>query len=233
MATENQIEELYRTGKYREVIEAAPESLRAAWAHYQLGEVDKAKALAERYQTSSSAELLLGHVAERQGRFADAEMHLRTLSVKDRAAGNLYVIILVGRKRQGEEIVAVNAMTYATEAMMRAPHQIVDGHIINNVAWLLHQVREQKDVQKLLPILPGLAEMAIGIYEAVGAAPNHRAAVQYRAALIFEAAGWLEGARTLIRQSVEIWRELVVREGGDRFQQNLRGAEEVARRLNG
>ncbi|KKW39262.1 MAG: hypothetical protein UY89_C0028G0008 [Parcubacteria group bacterium GW2011_GWA1_54_9] len=119
----------------------------------------------------------------------------------------------------------------AVDAMMRVPYDVVDAHIINNVAWLLHQSRGQADVPQILPILPGLVEMAIGIYDAVGAADNHRAGVRYRAALIFEAAGWLEGARTLIQQSVELWRALVAREGGDRFASNLAGAEEVFRRL--
>jgi len=240
VATEDQIEGLYLAGKYREVIAIAPISIRAAWSHYQLGELDRAGTIAQFLvlkrpdvtEEASSACLLLAHITERQGNLEGAEELLRLVPA-DRKRDNLYITILTAKKRRGEEIVAIDAVVLATNAVMRAPYQLVDGHIINNVAWLLHQARDQEDVREFLPTLPGLIELAMGIYESVSVADNHRAAVMYRAALIFEAANWIEGARTLIRQSIELWRELVVREGGDRFQQNLRGAEEVARRLNG
>ncbi|OHA63879.1 MAG: hypothetical protein A2940_00900 [Candidatus Wildermuthbacteria bacterium RIFCSPLOWO2_01_FULL_48_29] len=250
MTIEEQADRLYSEGKYREVIAIRTDwrrenpdapmgriDLRAAWAHYQLGEFPAAEEIAlpivPRYPVRDALEanagLLLAHCAERQGKLVEADERLVVLPAS-RGRDNLAMTIMLARKRAGA-VTNARVLQLAVDAMMRVPYDVVDAHIINNVAWLLHQSRGQADVPQILPILPGLVEMAIGIYDAVGAADNHRAGVRYRAALIFEAAGWLEGARTLIQQSVELWRALVAREGGDRFASNLAGAEEVFRRL--
>ncbi len=251
MAMHEQVEQLYSDGRYREVIAirnkwrrenpdepASMLDLRAGWAHYQLGEFAAAEKtgadIVEHVRAGSNlanaAWLFMAHCAERQGNLEIAEARLRDIP-RSRARDNLFVIVLIAQKRNGEEVPLRDALQIAIDAIMRVPHQVVDAHLVNNVAWLLHEARYEEGTKPMLPLLPGLVEMAIGMYETLAAPENHRAAAMFRAALIFEAAGWLEGARTLIRQSVELWRALVAREGGARFQSNLRGAEEVLQRL--
>ena len=93
------------------------------------------------------------------------------------------------------------------------------------MTWLLHGARDQKDVKPFLPLLSGLIEIAIGIYEVTGAAPNHLAGALYRASLIFEAADWIEGAFVIIHESIAKWQKLVITQDSERNQQNLAGAK--------
>lgn len=246
-----EIQELRRQGKYRETISAvdkwkeegfpgtigvpadrSPFFLEKAWAHYQLGEYEAAeqdaKSIAEFMSAGTdigeSARHLLAHCAERQGRLDDAEEQLRALP-SSRNRDNLYVVILVARKRQGEPVDVLTAMNLVTEALRRTPYDVVDGHIINNGAWLLYNAREQEGVRPVLPILSGLIEMAIGIYEATGTAPNHRAGALFRASNIFlDVADWPKAALLVIDESIVLWEQLVASEDGKRYQQNLEGA---------
>lgn len=256
-----ELEALYNSSKYREVITAyiqwrteieaenpdAPVNnydLRAAWAYYQLGELDQAESLATLVATrfpamvdgllgrgeESMSRLLLAHCAERRGNLDRAENLLKelpSLPLRD----NLWLAVLIARQRNGEGIDASRVMELATAAMRRVPYQTVDGHITNNAAWLLYGAREQEGVKPFLPILPGLIEVAIGVYEATNAAQNHRATALFRASQIFEAADWLQGALLVIRESIAKWEELVKSQGGERYQQNLQGAERQLRKL--
>jgi tetratricopeptide (TPR) repeat protein len=247
-----EIQELRVQGKYRETIAAveawvsegfpgttgvladrSPFFLEKAWAHYQLGEYDEAKKGAEairgfmsiRTDVGESAQRLLAHCAERQGMLEEAENLLRALN-PSRARDNLYVTILIARFRQGGEVVFVDAVRLATDAMMRAPYEIVDGHILNNVAWLLYGAREDEMARPFLPILSSFTEGAIGIYEAVGAARNHLAGALFRESHIFlNIADWPKGALLAINESIALWEQLVASEGGQRYQQNLAGAQ--------
>ena len=209
--TLQEIRGLETQGKYREVIEGVgslrdtPDDsndervqlvLARAWAHYQLGEYGEAenwgKSIASwpaffppaTTEVGESAWRLLAHCAERRGDLDQAEVLLRELPTST-ARDNLWVTILVKRQRNGEVIEASRAVELVLAAQSRAPYQVVDGHIINNVTWLLHGARDQKDVKPFLPLLSGLIEIAIGIYEVTGAAPNHLAGALYRASLIF------------------------------------------------
>ena len=252
--TLQEIKDLRVRGKYRETVEAVEawprensESsaqermavlLEGAWARYQLGEYSlaekDARIVASFFPGTDafqSAQLLMAHCAERQGRLDEAGKRLQNIPF-GRVRDNLYLTILNAKKRAGQEITAIVALQLAAEAMMRAPYEIVDGHIINNVAWLLHQARDQADVRELAQILPGLVEMAIGIYQQTNAAQNHQANILFRAASIFLATpGWERPALGVDEQSIASWEQLNVSQPSERFQQNLQGARELREKI--
>lgn len=215
-----------------------PFFLEKAWAHYQLGEYAQAEEqgtiitrfLAVETDAGESARRLVAHCAERRGDLDRAENILQDVP-SNPARDNLYLTILIGKSRKGLPVSPVTVMELVAAAQMRTPYQVVDGHIVNNAAWLLHGARQQEAVKPFLPILPGLIEVAIGIYEATGAANNHRAAALFRASHIFEAADWAEGAVVVITESITLWGELVASQGGERYRQNLQGAKTQEARL--
>lgn len=226
------------------LVKAGVLALRAAWAYYQLGAFEKAEKLARILRSATSADVpagesarrLLAHCSERQGRLEDAEAYLRDIPAS-RERDNLYLTILIARKRQGKETGVIVALNLVTEAMIRTPYQTIDGHIINNAAWLLYEAREEEAVKPFLPILVGLIESAIGIYEATGTALNHRAGALFRASHIcLDVADWPKGALLDIDESITLWEQLVASEGGDRYQKNLERAraqrEKILARLS-
>ena len=221
------------------LVEAGVIMLRAAWAYYQLGEFEESERLAQMLKSAATADVpagenarrLLAHCAERQGNLREAERRLMDVPLS-RERDNLWVTVLIALHRDGEYIDARAAMLLATEAMMRVPYETTEGHIINNVAWLLHQARDQQDVQKFLSTLPGLIESAIGIYEATGTVQHHLAGALYRASLIFEAANWAEGAAVVIRESIAKWEVLVASQGGEQYSEKLQGAQKQLQNLS-
>jgi len=80
-------------------------------------------------------------------------------------------------------------------------------------------------------MLPGLIEVAIGIYQAVGVQKNHLAGCFFRGAQIFLEAGWIRGANELIDESIALWEEMVASEDGERYRNNLEGARELKVRI--
>lgn len=253
--TGEELQKLYQEGEYRQVIETylqwreeletqnpdAPvdsRDLRAAWAYYQLHELDQAKSLAmlvttrfpETSEEGDSARRLWAHCAEQQGDL-EAAGHLLGGLLPSSARDNLWITVLIGKQRKGEAVDPRLVMDLVMAAQTRTPYQVTDGHIVNNAVWLLHSAREQEGVKPFLSILPGIMVCATDIYIATGAAKNHRAGVSYRASIIFEAAGLLQEALGLIRESVGKWQELVKIQGGERYQQNLQCAERQLERL--
>lgn len=247
MVTNEQLKELYAQAKYREIIEAVnveelnPGSLedeekllRVGWSYHQLGEYDKSVpimgALMLRHVPSSeigeSARRGLAHgTLQHYGDIEQADRILQDIPPslgRDNVRMNLFLIAA----RKGLEIPAGEVMTIISTALLSTPYATVNGHIINNGTLALHEAREQGRVRPYLPVLPGLIEVAIGIYKEMGAAKNHLAGALYRASLIFEAMGpeQQKVALEMICRSVNLWRELVEAQGGERYQQNLEGA---------
>lgn len=247
MVTNEQLDELYAKAKYREVIAAVnveelnPGSLkdeekllRVGWAYHQLGEYDKSVpimgTLILRHVSASeigeSARRGLAHgTLQRYGDIEGADRVLQEIP-PSLARDNVRMNLFLTAARKGIEIPVSEVMQMIVDTMMRVPYEVVNGHIVNNGTFTLHEARNQEGVHPYVSILPGFIEAAIGIYEAVGAAKNHLAGALYRASLIFEATGpeWLRGAREMIGNSVRLWRELVEAQGGERFQKNLDGA---------
>ena len=249
VTTAQGLQELYSAGKYRELLEAAitasdvddqdKANLLIGWSFHQLGDYAMALAfmsgLVTQYPADSeigdSARRGLAHALYQIGEHEEGTRILEELQPSlNRVNVRANAILQDSRAKRPIPMAEIQHMII--EAMWTVPHRTVNGHIINNLTTALHEVREQQEAQPLLAMLPGLMEIALGIYEETGAAQNHVAGVLYRASLVFEAAGWQEGAKTVIRQSVKHWQELVVREGGERYQNNLNGAQEVAQRLN-
>lgn len=247
--TLQEVQGLRVQGKYRETIaaveewerehpsglgapkELGPFRLEKAWAYYQLGEYDQAERWGEivdsfinTRDTQESVSLLLAHCAERYGDLNRAEVIVESLSASV-ARDNLYLTILIGKSRKGLSVSSRTVIELVVAAQMRTPYQVVDAHIINNGTWFLYGVRNQEDVKPFLPILPGLIEVAIGIYEATKAANNHRAAALFRASNIFlDVVDWPRAAMLVIEESITFWEQLVASEGGERYQKNLEGA---------
>jgi len=217
-----------------------PLAIEDGWAHYQLGNYERARAIMLRLAADFSADsavgqsarLCLAHCAERQGDLDDAQNLLDEIPPGS-ARDNLYVTVLIAKRRKDPDLLvpAAKVMDFIIEALKRAPYHVVDAHIINNVTLLLHEARQQKDVKPYLSSLCGLIEVAIGIYEETNAPENHRAAALYRASLIFEAADWLEGSLVVIRESIAKWQKLVSSQGGERYRKNLNGAQEQLKKL--
>jgi len=247
MKTKEEINKLYEEKKYREIVEAVDIQLlwnirkkdrdeimlTVAWSYHQLGEYDKSipimRDLANIYGTSSKigeqAWRGWAHgVLQQDGdiNLADEIMKLLPPSPeRDNVRMNFFLIAA----RKGAAISASEIMTAITNALAAVPYKTVDGHIINNGAFALHEAREQEGVKPYLPILPALMFSAIGIYRATDTAKNHLAGVTFRASQICEAAGWKKLARIEAETSVGLWRKLVSSQGGERYQQNLKGAE--------
>lgn len=242
MATIEEIRELKRQGKNREIIaavesESRPDDeklLERAWAHHQLGEYGSSIPimldLTEEYpiyhEIGESALQGYAHgILQRDGDIETADRVMRKIP-ESLGLDNVRMNMMIMAVRKGLEIPATNVMDMITNALRVVPYATINGHIINNGVLVLHEAREQKDIQPCLPILPGLIEIAIGIYAETGTAKNHLAGACYRGSLVFEAAGpsWHKGAEELAQDSADLWRELVSSQDGTRFQKNLDGA---------
>lgn len=261
MATIEELKKLYKEGKYREIIAAEdvenlwnyirlkPASaliveddekmLQIGWAFHQLGEYDKAIRIMELYQglalpTSEFGESAwrgLAHgLLQRDGDITGADKIMKGIP-PSLNRDNVRMNMMIMAAREGLTMPAGSVMSMIANAMETMPYATVNGHIINNGALVLHEARQQEGVKPYLPILPGLIDIAIGIYEATDTAKNHIASAEYRAAQICRANGWLKLARISAETSVELWRELVNTQDGARYKQNLEGAEKLLREI--
>lgn len=252
MATIKELEGLYKQGKYREIIalvepnfsnvdvlDSSKRLLQRGWAHHQLGEYDDSIKimikLANFWPVASemgeSSHLGLAHgYLQRDGDIKKADKILQQL-LPGLKGDNIRMNTFIMAVRKKVEVPASEVMAIITNALKTVPYASVNGHIVNNGALVLHEARQQEGVKPYLPILPGLIDAAIGIYEATGTAKNHIAGAEFRAAQICRAANWPELARISAKTSVELWRELVNSQDGARYKQNLEGAEKLTREL--
>lgn len=241
MATIKEIKRLYSEGKYREVIAAVGKNssgeklLQVAWAHHQLGEYALSmpimEGLVERHSSVSeigrSARRGLAHgLIQWNGDLETADAIMQQIPPgQDR--DNVRVNIFIAAARKKIEIPAAKVMAIITSAINGLPYMTMNGHVVSNGALALHEAREQEMVKPYLPILPGLMDVAIGIYWETKAAKNHIAGAEFRAAQICRANGWLKLARLSAEESVELWQELVNSQDGARYKQNLKGAKKL------
>lgn len=255
MATREELKELYKQGKWREIIaaedgkkllavmkerkpgvdiaEVAEKLFQIGWAHHQLGEYDDSMPifweLSEYYPASSeigeSASRGLAHGTLQRDMDIETADAILRRLPPGLATDNVRMNQIIMAARKGLRIPAKTVISMIVNALETVPYATVNGHIVNNGALALHEAREQEDVKPYLPILPGFIFAAIGIYEATGTAKNHIAGAEFRASQICEAAGWKKNARLTAETSVELWRELVSSQDGARYQRNLDGAE--------
>lgn len=236
--------EMYKQGKYREIIAVGGEDdkglLLVAWAHHQLGEYGKSVPLMKELCVRHLPNTGIGELArrglahgylQRDGDIKKADEILQDIPpslARDNVRMNTFIMAV----RKKVEIPASEAMAIITNAINTVPYITTNGHVVNNGASALHEARQQEGVKPYLPILPGLIETAIGIYEATNTPKNHIAGAMFRASQIFEAAGWKRGAILVAEESVVIWRELVSTQDGARYQRNLEGAEAQLKKLS-
>jgi len=245
MATIKEIKELYNQAKYREIIEAVDtealridfkedeeKRLQVAWSHHQLGEYDKSIPIMEVLSGRHSSDTEIGESA-RRGLAHGLLQWKRDIEAADKIMqeippslnrDNVRMNIFIKAARKGLVIPVREVIATITNAIQTVPYISVNGHIINNGALVLHEARKQDGARPYLPILPGLIDIAIGIYEATGTAKNHLAAAEFRASQICEAAGWDGIAKLSAEESVKLWQELVDSQDGARYKQNLDGA---------
>lgn len=247
MPTIEALNQLYQDTEHRKLIEAVDEEqlnlatpqeaekiLLKAWSYHQLGEyhnsVPLMETLCKLYQSASkvgeSARRGLAHgLLQWKSDIQRADKILQDIP-PSLGRDNVRMNLIITAVRQGLEIPAAEVMTMIGTALLSPPYATINGHIINNGTFALHEARDQVGARWYLPALPGLIEIAIGIYAETGTAKKHLAGACYRGSLIFEAAGssWYEGAEELARDSVNLWRELVSSQDGVRFQKNLDGA---------
>lgn len=246
MLTIEEIGKLKKEANYRGIIKGVPRGelrqgvveddeklLEVGWVHHQLGEYDMSVPIMEDLYNRYSAVTMIGESARRglahgllQGKsligMADSVMQEISPSL---ARDNVRMNMFIMAARKGMEIPASEVMAMITNALQVATYTTVNGHIVNNGALVLHEARKQEGVKPYLPILPGLIEAAIGIYEATNTPKNHIAGAMFRASQIFEAADWKRGASLVAEESVALWKELVSSQDGARYQRNLEGAQ--------
>lgn len=257
MATIQEIRELKKQGKNREIIATVDAEnivftkrprvevndeklLEKAWAHHQLGEYDKSLQimwdLSEYYPASSAIgeSALRGFAHGRLQKDMDiegADAILRRLP-QGLTTDNVRMNQMIMAARKGLTIPAGSVISMIVNALKTVPYATINGHIINNGTLVLHEARNQEGVKSYIPILPGLIDVAIGIYEATGTAKNHIAGAEFRAAQICKANGWMKLGRLSAQESVELWRELVNSQDGARYQKNLEGAKKLLEGFN-
>ncbi len=246
MATIEELKRLYQEAKYRELIELADRGdsdneqlLLVGWARHQLGEYSESMAIFSGLAFAYSSSLQIGESARRGlahgllqtgGNFAEVEKIMAEISPSP-DLDNVYINAALAKARKGEAISVEIVMGRIMAALGAVPYKTIHGHVINNGTLALYEARGQEGVKPYLPMLPGLILVAVGIYEATGAAKNHIAGAEFRASLICEAAGWKKNALLYAQTSRELWRELVDSEGGARFQKNLEGVQAQMNKL--
>jgi len=252
MAMIEELKKLYQEAKYKEIIAAeegeklnfklfqdAEKLLQIGWAHHQLGEYDKSLQimydLSEFYPVSSvigeSALRGFAHGLLQKNMDIEAADAILQRLPQGLTTDNVRINQMIMAVRKDLKIPAESVMSMIINALKTVPYATINGHIINNGALVLHEARQQEGVKPCLPILPGLIEAAIGIYEATNTPKNHIAGAMFRASQIFEAAGRKRGAILIAEESVAIWRELVSTQDGARYRRNLEGAEAQLRKL--
>jgi hypothetical protein len=242
VATEEELRGLYREAKYRELVNAVwtgaeepndDKLLLLAMAQHQLGEYGQNLGLLMRLieaypndtEIGDTARRFLAHGFLQLGRVEDAQSILATLA-PSLARTNVRANELLVTARRGEALPMLEIRQMLDLAMWTAPHETVCGHIVNNLTFALYEARKREDVRPFLMMLPGFIEVAIGIYEETNAAKNHLAGSLFRASHIFlDVANWPKGALLAIDESIVFWEQLIASEGGQRYQQNLAGAQ--------
>jgi len=252
MATIEELNKLYAQAKYREVIDAVENKnldskiledekklLIKGWGHHQLGEYDKStpimEELRQRHEPSSqigesAREGLAQGLLQWKGDLNDADKVMQEIPPSPRRDNARMNYFLQGA-RKGLKVPAGEVLSTITKNLSSVPYATINGHIINNGTLALHEARNQEGAKPYLALLPSLIFMAIGIYEATGAAKNHIAEAEFRASQICEAAGWKKNARICAETSVKLWRELVASQDGVRYQRNLEEAEAQLKKL--
>jgi len=245
-----ELEDLYKQGKYRELIKTvgdikclddAETLLMVGRAYYQLGEYEKAKIIMEELRTlwlpteeiGDSARRMLAHCfLQGESDINAADSLLREIPESpDR--DNLRMNLMITAARKGLVIPVEVVVEIATNALESSvPATPVMGHTINNGALILYETRDRETTKPYLYLMPIFIFAAIGIYKGTNTAKNHIAAAQFRASKICEATGNLDIARGAAQKSVELWQELVGSQGGARYQQNLEGAEAQLKKLS-
>lgn len=251
MSELKELEDLSKQAKYQEVIAAvdaenidlrtgsiedAKKVLQKAWARHQRGEYDLSMSLMNDIclmyppttDVGESARRGLAHgFLQKDGNIDTADSILKELPAGfDRDNVRMNTFIMAVRKKI--EIPVKDVMAIIMNALQSVPYATINGHIVNNGALVFHEAREQEAVKSYLPILPGLIDAAIGIYEATGTAKNHIAGAEYRAAQICRANGLLELAVLSAEQSVKLWQALVASQDGQRYRKNLENAEKLS-----
>jgi tetratricopeptide (TPR) repeat protein len=245
----DKVEELYKVGKHREVILRVDPNdipstltgdkirLRLGWAHYQLGEQEEAlvlfSKLAKTHLTATEigegSTRGLAHIWIQRGKLSEAEDLIKRLPVgfnRDNTCINLYLAMV----RKEKEIPVGDVMCFIANAII-PPYAIINAHIVNNGSWVLFQARKQPETRELIPTLPGYFEKAKTIYQIVNAQQNHIASILYRQAVVYEFLGEIDKGLDSAEESKEVWLILVSSQGGERYQQNLKGAEDLRVRL--
>lgn len=251
MATIEEVRALYQQGEWQKIKESVREEdcvlvvkedqeklLMLGWAHHQLGEYNDSIPMLKHLcwlelptSIGESARRGLAHgLLQRDGDIEGADKIMQEIP-PSLARDNVRMNMMVVAARKGAEIPTTEVMKTILNSLGAIPFATVNGHVVNNGCLALHEAREQPGVKPYLPLLPGLMETAFGIYEATGTAKNHLAGCLFRTALIMKAAGWTEGARTVIRQSEALWKELVQTQDGERYRQNLEGAGKLRKEL--
>lgn len=252
MVTIKEIRELKKQGEYREIIgalegqfidvankEDAEKYLELAWAHHQLGEYDRSIAIMSVLTISYPASTEIGESArrgyahgllQRDGDVEESDKILMEIA-PGLSRDNVRMNQMIMAARKGLTIPVELVMSMIVNALKTVPYATINGHIINNGVLVLHEARNQEGVKPYIPILPGLIDNAIGIYEATGTAKNHIAGAEFRAAQICRANGLPELAQLSVRRSTDLWRELVNTQDGARYRQNLEGAEKLQKEL--
>jgi tetratricopeptide (TPR) repeat protein len=245
----DRVEELYKAGKHREIILRVDPNdipstltgdkirLRLGWAHYQLGEQEEALVLFSKLvktdlpttEIGEGSTRGLAHIWIQKGKLSEAEDLIKKLPAgfnRDNIFINLYLAMV----RKEMEIPAGDVMCFIAHAII-PPYAIINAHIVNNGSWALFQARKQPEIKELLLALPGYLEKAKIIYQEVNAQQNHIASVLYRMAVVYEYLGETDKGLDCAEESKEIWLSLVSSQGGERYQQNLKGAEDLRIRL--
>jgi tetratricopeptide (TPR) repeat protein len=257
MATLEELKELYGVAKYREIIAAedvnaldyrdnndAEKLLQLAWAYHQIGEYHKSLAIFEKLMSQCSSEETsweykvymaaargVAHgLIQTGGDFERVEVIMKIIP-PSLDQDNVYVNAFLAKARRKEMISSEIVMGRINAALIAVPYKTISGHVISNGVLALHEARQQEDVKNYIPILPGLIDMAIGIYESTGTAKNHIAGAEFRAAQILRANGWDKFAILSAEESVNLWKELVSTQDGERYQNNLEGAEKLLNEL--
>ncbi|MFH1714459.1 MAG: hypothetical protein ABH831_02615 [Candidatus Nealsonbacteria bacterium] len=254
MLTIKEILELKDQGKNREIIAGVPRNelhygnkeddeklLEVGWAHHQLGEytnsLDIMWVLSDAYPPTSvigesSLRGCAHGILQEEGNVERADALMKQIP-QSLVRDNVRMDIMTKAARKGIKISALDIIFTISKALTQIPLVTINGHVINNGCLALHEAREQEGVKPYLALLPGLIEIAIGIYEETSSTKNHLAGACYRGSLIFTAAGpsWYKGAELLALASCGLWKELIESQGVERFQRNLEGAEKQLKEI--
>ena len=238
--------DLYSRGEYTAVVTGfnidAPQSderlVIIAWAYHQLGDYDLSTGIFEGLVTRHRVDSELGQSARRglaHGYYQQGKVEITRDILEELPASpgqaNLRANGILEDARRGRSILMLEIQQMIGFAQWAVPYERNHAHIINNLVFAMYEARQQEEIQPYLCALPGLIEVALGIYQQVNAPKNHIAGCLYRAALIFLDFGWLEGARTIAQESIESWEEVLVTEESPRYRENLANARKLLQQI--